>query len=42
VMYHADLATTVKELFSDHIASGDNDADACDFSDEDGAGAEHA
>ena len=42
VLYHADLATHVKELFSDHIAGGDDDEDACDLSDEDGAGAEHA
>ena len=42
VLYHADLATHVKELFSDHIAGGDDDEDTCDLSDEDGAGAEHA
>ena len=42
VLYHADLATHVKELFSDHIVGGDDDEDTCDVSDEDGAGAEHA
>ena len=42
VLYHADLATHVKELFSDHIVGGDDDEDTCDLSDEDGAGAEHA
>ena len=42
VLYQADLATHVKELFSDHIAGGDVDEDTCDLSDEDGAGAEHA
>ena len=42
VLYQADLATHVKELFSDHIAGGDDDEDASDLSDEDGAGSEHA
>ena len=42
VLYHADLATHLKELFSDHIAGGDVDDDTCDLSDEDVAGAEHA
>ena len=40
VLYQADLATHVKELFSDHI--GGHDVDEDDLSDEDGAGAEHA
>ena len=40
LLYHADLATHVKELFSDHIA-GDVESE-CDLSDEDVAGAEHA
>ena len=40
LLYQADLATHVKELFSDHI--GGHDVDEDDFSDEDGAGAEHA
>ena len=42
LLYHADLAMHVKELFSDHIAGHDVDDDTCDLSDEDGAGAEHA
>ena len=39
-LYHADLATHVKELFSDHI--GGHGVDEDEFSDEDGVGAEHA
>ena len=40
LLYHADLATHVKELFSDHI--GGHDVDEDELSDVDGAGAEHA
>ena len=42
VLYQADLATHVKELFSDHIAGGDVDEDTCDLCDEECAGAEYA
>ena len=39
VLYHSDLATTLKELFSDHVEKGDNDGDG-DLSDEDSTGEE--
>ena len=39
VLYHSDLATTLKELFSDHMGKGDNDG-AGDLSDEDATGEE--
>ena len=41
VLYHADLATHLKELFSDHMEQGDNDG-AGDISDEDATGEEPA
>ena len=40
VLYQADLATHVKELFSDNIAGDDDDED--DLSDEDDAGTQQA
>ena len=39
-LYHSDLATTLKELFSDQIHKDDNDDGTGDLSDEDDAGGE--
>ena len=40
VLYHSDLATTLKELFSDQMDKDDNDDGTGDLSDEDDAGGE--
>ena len=37
VLYHSDLATTLKELFSDQMDKDDNDDGTGDLSDEDDA-----